>query len=205
MIRKPRLFAAILSAAFAIGGSTIHADQISDAKRAFISGMKHFDLGEFNEALGDFKDGYRAKEDPVFLYNIAQCYRALSENRDAVRYYRLYLSRASNAPNRPEIEQRIATLQAATAAEDQKRAAAKQPSAVLKASSGEEPSTHSQTTSPSAMLTAPAPKSANKPLYKKWWLWTVVGVVAAGTAVGLSVGLTRGSQSTGTIFPPAGF
>jgi hypothetical protein len=35
------------------------------------------------------------------------------------------------------------------------------------------------------------------PLYKKWWLWTVVGAVAVGVGVGLGVGLTQTrSEST---------
>ena len=39
--------------------------------------------------------------------------------------------------------------------------------------------------------TAPAPAhSERKPLVRKWWLWTAVGVVAVGTA--LAVGLTVG-------------
>jgi tetratricopeptide (TPR) repeat protein len=31
------------------------------------------------------------------------------------------------------------------------------------------------------------------PFYKRWWFWTVAGVVVTGAAVGLAVGLTRGS------------
>jgi Tetratricopeptide repeat len=37
------------------------------------------------------------------------------------------------------------------------------------------------------------------PVYKKWWLWTAVGVVAAGAAVGLGVGLTARSGSSTSI------
>ena len=44
------------------------------------------------------------------------------------------------------------------------------------------------TTSARADLTHPAP--ARTPLYKRWWLWTTVGVVAAGAGVGLYFGLT---------------
>ena len=60
-----------------------------------------------------------------------------------------------------------------------------------------------QTTTPVA---APAPVAAapepsrsepqRTPVYKKWWLWTIVGVVvAAGVGVGLGVGLTQSSVS----------
>jgi len=30
-------------------------------------------LGEYREALDQFKEAYRLKQDPSFLYNIAQC------------------------------------------------------------------------------------------------------------------------------------
>jgi tetratricopeptide (TPR) repeat protein len=32
------------------------------------------------------------------------------------------------------------------------------------------------------------------PVYKKWWLWTIVGVAAVGLGVGLGVGLTAGDD-----------
>lgn len=41
------------------------------------------------------------------------------------------------------------------------------------------------------------------PLYRRWWLWTAVGVVATGAAVGLGVGLTaRPFSSTLSDFGP---
>ncbi len=53
-------------------------------------------------------------------------------------------------------------------------------------------------------LTARAQK---RPVYKKWWLWTVVGVVAAGAAVGIGVGVTQSSSRfdapLGTVGPSA--
>jgi tetratricopeptide (TPR) repeat protein len=38
----------------------------------------------------------------------------------------------------------------------------------------------------------------SKPLHRKWWLWTVVGVVAASTGVALGLGIVaRGPDTTG--------
>ena len=177
--------------------SVSSGDEIAEAKQAFISGMKHFDLGEYDDALNDFKNGYRAKEDPVFLYNIAQCYRLKNEHRDAIRYYRLYLSRAPDAPNRAEIEERIAKLQAIV---DNERPAAPAP-----APSASQRATSVPTTTPSAEVSTVAASRQRTPVYKKWWLWTVVGVVAVGAGVGLGVGLTRSATPSGTTFPSAGF
>jgi tetratricopeptide (TPR) repeat protein len=204
------LFAII--AFFALARGVPHADEPSASRRAFVSGMKHFDLGEFKEALSDFKDGYRAKEDPVFLFNIAQCYRAMSEQRDALRYYRLYLSRSPDAPNRNEVEHRIVDLETAIAAgktgttteapvpSTEKKQAAPASSAANPAQAaiahGEEPMLHA---------TAPRNKPP-QPVYKKWWLWTLVGVAAAGAAVGIGVGVTEANHpAAGTTFPTGAF
>lgn len=192
MIRIASLLAVVITAITFIDHQG-RADEIADARRSFVSGMKHFDLGELNAALSDFKDGYRAKEDPVFLYNIAQCYRLMHENQDAVRYYRLYISRSPDAPNRTEVERRIAALEAAIAAD-----------------------IPAKTTVPAAATTPPralvsdvsagsTPTNLRKPVYRRWWVWTIVGVAVAGAAVGVGVGVTRGPATTGSNFPTVGF
>ena len=188
------------------------------AKRFFVSGSKHFDLGEYREALNDFKEGYRLKDDPVFLYNIAQCHRLLNQNTEALRAYKTYLRRAPTAPNRGEVERKIAAIEEAQAAAN--KATTTPPNQVLP------PDTHgtgdtTATTTPSTTTTAPAtnepsttnaltasapPPSDRTPIYKKWWLWTAVGVVAvgAGLGIGLGVGLSKSKSST-TTYPAVQF
>jgi hypothetical protein len=59
--------------------------------------------------------------------------------------------------------------------------------------------TATTTTGTSGALTATAPKRRDtEPVYKKWWLWTVVGVgvVGIGLGVGLGVGLSGGPPSS---------
>lgn len=178
----------------------LYGDEVTDAKRAFVSGMKHFDLGEYDQALSDFKNGYRAKEDPVFLYNVAQCYRMMNQNRDAIRYYRLYLSRAPDATNRGEIEDRITKLQQVVDSENKNR----QPETAPVTPPQSPPRAEVASAIPPPTVVARQPPTRT-PAYKKWWVWTIVGVVAVGAGVGLGVGLTRGSSSSETTFPPAGF
>jgi hypothetical protein len=48
---------------------------------------------------------------------------------------------------------------------------------------------------------APPPK---EPLYKKWWPWTIAGVVVVGVAVGVGVGVSQSSPG-GTTFPRVAF
>ena len=53
-------------------GAPARADENTDAARKlYESATRHFDFTEYDAALVDFKEGYRRKDDPVFLYNIA--------------------------------------------------------------------------------------------------------------------------------------
>ena len=194
-------------------GSVAAADEAAQAKRYFVSGSKHFDLGEYGQALNDFKEGYRLKDDPVFLYNIAQCHRLLNENTEALRAYKTYLRRAPTAPNRDEVERKIAAIEEAQAAAN--KATTTPPNQVLPPDThGTEPATTTTntqaTTEPqpaSNTLTASAPPPSDRtPIYKKWWLWTAVGVVAvgAGLGIGLGVGLSKGKSNT-TLYPAVQF
>jgi hypothetical protein len=47
---------------------------------------------------------------------------------------------------------------------------------------------------------APPPKRQERlPVYKQWWLWTVVGVAAAGLAIGVGVGVAYAPKGCGGI------
>jgi tetratricopeptide (TPR) repeat protein len=161
------------------------------AKRLYISATKHFDLAEYPDALNDFKEAYRLKDDPVFLYNIAQCYRILNKNDEALSFYRSYLRRAPDAPNRAEVEAKISALQEAIATQEKARTTPKQ--GLATPDSVETPPATTPTTTANNTLVASAPPPAQKtPVYKKWWLWTAVGaVVVVGVGVGLGVGLSQ--------------
>src|SRR5262249_37006264 len=54
------------------------------AKRYFEEGTKHFQLGEFDEAIESYRAGFKAKSDPIFLYNIAQAYRLKHDFQNAL-------------------------------------------------------------------------------------------------------------------------
>jgi tetratricopeptide (TPR) repeat protein len=178
--------------------------QTGSARQHFTSGTKHFDLGEYQEALTEFKEAYRIKEDPVFLYNIAQCYRLLKNNTEAIHFYQRYLRRAPDAPNRTEVEHKISALEDAQAA--QQRAATAPPQAVLVPShnatpEGAPPSEPREAVTAApvpdqvVITTAPTPSQRPTPLYKKWWLWTAVGgALAAAVVIGVAVGVTQSRE-----------
>jgi tetratricopeptide (TPR) repeat protein len=192
-----------------VGGTALAAEPTpgtpeanAEAKRLYLSATRHFDLAEYPAALDDFKQAFRFKDDAVFLYNIAQCYRIMNKNDDALAFYRSYLRRLPEAPNRAEVESKIAALQEAIATQEKARATPKQgletPDSIQPP-----PPPPPDTTANNALVATSAPPKKT-PIYKKWWLWTAVGgVVVVGVAVGLGVGLS--SSSGPATFPRISF
>jgi hypothetical protein len=117
----------------------------------------------------------------------------------------MFLLNAPDASNRVEVKQLIARLESELAEERATKAA---PPPNIEAPSNPDltrpvpqaPATPS-TTPPAgngATLTAAPPPPRKQPTYKKWWVWTLVGVaVAGGAAAGIAVAATRpGSAPT---------
>jgi tetratricopeptide (TPR) repeat protein len=82
-------------------------DVNGEARERFKSAQLHYSLGEFEDAVKDFREAYRLRQEPAILFNIAQAYRQLGKHADAYFYYRQYLSQKTDAPNRPEVESLI--------------------------------------------------------------------------------------------------
>ena len=97
-----------------------------EAKAAYEEGARHYDLAEYAEALTSFKDAYRAKTDPSFLFNIAQCLRKLERMEEAATFYRTYLRRAPEAPNRAEVERHLKDIESQLAARSEERRVGKE-------------------------------------------------------------------------------
>ena len=170
------------------------ADDRNAAREAFRRASQHYKLGEFKEALQDFKAAFRAYEDPTFLFNIAQCERQLDQRDEAIRQYKMYLAEAPNAANREEVKAVVARLEHEVEeqrARDRALAAEKAtpPVSVLPPQQTPPPAV-AELTTPTTPPPVAAP--ADKPAYKKWWVWTIVGVaVAGGVAAGVAVALTQ--------------
>ncbi len=95
------------------------ADDRAAAKEHFQKGSTAFALGAYDEAIAEYSAAYRAKDDPALLYNIAQAHRLAGHAADALRFYKMYLTLLPRAPNREEVEAKIAELQ--RLAEQQKK------------------------------------------------------------------------------------
>jgi len=156
----------------------------TQAREFFERGETFFKLEKYKEALEQYEQGYLAKADASFLYNIAQCHRLMGDKPAALRFYKRFLNEATRVPNRPVVEQHIKDLEASLADEAPPPAAEPPPMVPPPA------------VAPS-LLAQPAPgpaPSQGQPVYKKWWFWTIVGAVAIGGGLGAYFA-TRSSSS----------
>src|SRR5439155_24721837 len=76
-----------------------------------------YDLGEYPAALDEYKQAFRLRPDPAFLFNIGQCYRKMNQPEEAALAYRSYLREAPEARNRAEVERAIEEMDRAAAAQ----------------------------------------------------------------------------------------
>ncbi len=174
-------------------------------RKLYEEGLTAYELGEFARAAEAYKAAHRVRRDPALLYNIGQAYRLGGNLEQAVFFYRSYLRAVTNAPNRRELEERIKVLDAQIAS--QKSQATQPPFTLEKPAGAERPAA---TPAPSTAVAATVVKAEvpgdKRPIYKKWWLWTVVGgaVVVVGLGVGLGIGLSPRGPSADhsfTLFP----
>ena len=147
-----------------------------EAKAAYEEGARHYDLAEYAEALGFFKDAYRAKTDAAFLFNIAQCLRKLGRRDEAATFYRTYLRRAPDAANRAEVERHVKDIEDLLAASS--------PPATRKFSPQDIPIPPEPRIDLSPRATPPID---DLPIYKAWWFWAAAGALAAGTTAAVII------------------
>lgn len=169
-----------------------------EAKAHYEQAAKFYDLGDFKEALGEFKAAFLAHDDPVYLFNIAQCFRMLGDHEKAAMEYRAYLRRSPNAPNRVRVEEFIAIAEK----ELQRKANTVSPTGTLKPTPTTAPEP-AVVTAPASKPVEPAPSAtpvaasnpdsdAPRPIYKRWYLWVPIGVVVVAAVV---VGAIFATQS----------
>src|SRR6266511_2235494 len=96
---------------------TARADAESDGKnraaagQAYREGQRQYDLNDFAKALDLFKRAYTLYDEPALLYNIAQCYRQPGDEEQAIKFYKSYLRKVPNAPNRDDVTRLLAGLE----------------------------------------------------------------------------------------------
>lgn len=82
-----------------------------EARDHYEKGLTHYNLGEFDPAVEEFKKAYELSNAPGLLFNIAQVYRAKEDFKQALYFYRTFLRLQPDAPNRADVEARVADLE----------------------------------------------------------------------------------------------
>jgi tetratricopeptide (TPR) repeat protein len=85
-------------------------DAAARARDHASKGRRLYDLRRYDPAIREFEQAYQLDNDPAHLYNIAQSHRLANHVPEAIAAYRAYLDRLPDAPNRPDVERRIAEL-----------------------------------------------------------------------------------------------
>jgi len=129
------------------------------AREHFRSGEAFFKLEKYQEALSEYEQGYIAKSDPSFLYNIAQCHRLMGNKQAALRFYKRFLTEATRVPNREMVETHIRDLEKALAKSH--ASSATEPPAG--AAAGETAAPPPPPTSPPAASSSSSPNAAATP------------------------------------------
>ena len=141
------------------------ADDRALAREHFQKGSRAFALGAYDEAITEYSAAYRLKDDPALLYNIAQAHRLAMHAPEALRFYKMYLSLLSKAPNRDDVEVKIAELQKLV--DQQKKTATSMPPDTIKQPTENprsEPAAEQHETVSQSQPPAPAPEPARSTL-----------------------------------------
>ena len=94
-----------------------------EARNLFEAGEVVFTAGRYADALDYFQRAHALSGRPALLYNIALCHDRLRDDEIAIGAYERYLAAVPAAPNRDEVEGRLAALRAAVARRAQSTAA----------------------------------------------------------------------------------
>jgi hypothetical protein len=155
--------------------------------------LKLYYDGKYADALPKFEDAYARRQMPWLMLNIGRTMQRLGRPQEAITYYERY--------KKAELNLDPVTLERVNKYIEQAKALLEKPP---------EPTENpvqrpvrldpAQTTpvnppivqSPGTTPDGPKDVPAKKPIYKKWWFWTIIGVVVVG---GVAGGVAGGLQA----------
>ncbi len=87
-----------------------NVDPEAEARALYEVGDRHFELGEYDQAIEYFRRAYERSARPGLMFNMAQAYRLTHDCAHALPLYRDYLRLEPEASNRAKIEEYIAAM-----------------------------------------------------------------------------------------------
>lgn len=215
--------ALLVTLALVATASPALADDVARSKALYKKGENAFAMGDYAHAAEYFEQSYSLSQRPQLLWNVAAAHRAwfdldhdAAHLRRARSVYANYASLIDVPREREEAQREIARLDEQIAALEKEPAAPpatapspsrspsppaprESPLAAPPAPAVESPPSEALSPLPAVPQAAASERDGATPVYKRWWLWTLVGVVVAGgAATGLVLGL-RGDTA-----PPDG-
>jgi tetratricopeptide (TPR) repeat protein len=181
------ILALLLASAAAPAQAQGYSNPVEAAKDLATQGAARYEVGLFDDALKLYEQAYKLHPIRALIFNIAQCHRQLKNYERAIFLYRSYLRGNPDATNRQQVEEIITELERLV--QEQKKAASIKPYTPIGVG-------------PPSGTGQVALEQDTMPWYRRWWVWTIVGVVVAGAVVGGAVGGTRGGGTPQPV--PAG-
>jgi hypothetical protein len=196
-----RLPAAVALVCLLAGGTAVaheHHEHHVDGRHHLEKANALAGDGKCAAAVKEYTAAYEKLHDPTVLFNRAECYRRLGDNAAAAADYRGFLEGFPAAPNRVEIEARIATLEKPAAPPAARATRAPAPPPVARAPA---PAAPAPVAAPMPFLPPPPTEGgdakalveASRPPAEDashaeahgshWWIWATLAVVAVGGGV----------------------
>jgi hypothetical protein len=89
---------------------------VEAARQHMEQGQALYAQGDFPGAAAEFLAAYQNYQSAAFLFNVGLCYMQANDGLRAVEYFEQYIQADPSAPDRAEIEQRIAEIRGSLAA-----------------------------------------------------------------------------------------
>jgi tetratricopeptide (TPR) repeat protein len=164
------------------------ADSTGEAREHFKKAQTHYALGEFEDAAREFRETYRLREEPALLFNIGQAYRQMQKWQQAYFYYRQYLSKQPDAPNRVETESLVEQMRRRMDEEEEQRSRVARDHAAARNSEDVLPAAAKPAAPPPAVAASPAVALSAAPwrpapVHLAGYVALGAGVVAEGIAL----------------------
>jgi tetratricopeptide (TPR) repeat protein len=173
---------------------------MAESRQHYARGRSLYLANHNEEALREFEAGFNAVPRPEFLINIGLCQMRLGHPREARDAFRKFLSAAPETHRqRKNVEDLLVSAEAAVAnlPPPKEKPAQLAPVAPepLPPNSPTKPTTAAPppAATPAVVAVTQVSTTPARPSFARrhWWIFPVVGVVVAGVAVGLGVGLTQ--------------
>jgi tetratricopeptide (TPR) repeat protein len=167
------------------------------AEELLARSQREFAEGRYADAIETLRSGYVLAPQARFLYALGQAYRLNHQCKEAVKAYRSFIR---SEPSKTQLAAAEANINRCG---DEDPSSLKEPSPPR--SQPSELAEAQPTSAPAAVIVA-TPPPPSKPVYKRWWPWTImtVALVGVGVGVGLGLGLHKNGSSFATTLPEVG-